>query len=222
MLDYFQQCRTMRGMKIDKIKFKAMSAGACWMLVMLLLLPAGCGNYRTTYSQRTATEQFLLSKSARTAVEKLDFQALAGRRVFVNSEYMVTDHQPYVLAEVRRQMMLAGAQVANQLDEADVVMEVHCSGHGIDEKTFFVGIPPLLSFQTADGSYVAPEFGLLKSTGQKGMAGLSYIAYWRNTGEVMARSGPVIGGSYREDWLLFGFTISSTGDIPPAESTSGD
>jgi hypothetical protein len=62
-----------------------------------------------------------------------------------------------------------------------------------------------------------PELAIVKTTRQKGYASIAYIAYWADTGEVIASSGPFVGRTYREDLWIFGAGPRTTGNIAPTK-----
>ena len=64
---------------------------------------------------------------------------------------------------------------------------------------------------------ITPELAISKKIKQVGFASVAYVAYWADTGEVVASSGPTIGKTYREDWWFLGFGPKSTGNIPPVD-----
>lgn len=181
----------------------------------------GCASSRVTDPPRTATEQFLLSRAAAEAVSGLSFEVLRGRRVYVDTQYFAASEQAFVLGEVRSKLLLSGVQIVPEREQSQVVLEVRSSGVGIDRDDFLLGIPSLqLGGGTTTGSdvpLVTPELALLKNRYQIGVAGVSYVAYWTASGEIVATSGPYIGRSFRDDWWFFGVGPRSAGDIPPVE-----
>lgn len=191
-----------------------------WLWIAALAALAGCAQTRVTDPPRTATEQFLLSRAAQEAVSQLSFEVLRGRRVYLDTEYFAASEQAFVLGELRARLLLSGVQLARDLDDAQVIMEVRSSGVGIDRSDYLLGIPALqVAIPQAAGAtsspLLTPELALLKNREQKGVAGVSYVAYWKDTGEVVAASGPFIGRSLRDDWWFFGIGPRSSGNIPP-------
>lgn len=174
-----------------------------------LLLLTGCASRRVTHSERTATEQFLLSKAAAEAVDKLSFDLLRGRRVYVDATYFAALDAQFVLGEMRARMLLAGVQLVESPEQAEVIAEVRSNGVGIDSTEFLLGFP---SFGD-----VTPELAILKRTQQYGFASVAYVAYWAATGEAVANSGPFIGRTLRDDFWVFGIGPRSLGDIATIE-----
>ena len=189
----------------------------------LACLLTACASSRVTDPSRTATEQFLLSSAAGEAVGQLSFDTLRGRKVFVDSQYFAASEQQFVLGELRAKMLLSGVQLVPARDAANVIVEVRSGGVGIDRSDFLLGLPALQTGSTDRAStsvpFLTPELALLKNRYQEGIASVSYVAYWAETGEVVASSGPFIGRSLRDDWWYFGAGPRSNGDIAPVRSS---
>lgn len=183
----------------------------------------GCANMRLTDPPRTATEQFLMSTAAVKAVEQLSFEALRGRKVFVDSTYFPADQKGFVLGEVRAKCLDEGVQLMPQRDEAQIVLEVRSGSVGIDRKEFLVGVPQFLPSATGSGDLdsglplVAPELAFLKNIEQKGYANVVFVAYWAASGEIVTRSPSATGQTLRDDWWFFGFGPRTVGNIPTVE-----
>lgn len=198
---------------------------ASWCAVALVVLAAlvgGCASTRVTDPSRTATEQFLLSKAAAEAVEQLSFESLRGRRVFVDTQFFAAAEQAFVIGELRARLLLAGVQLVPSRDLAQVVLEVRSGGVGIDRNDFLVGLPGLLLTPDAgvggdaNVPLATPEIAAVKNLEQRGVASVAYVAYWAETGEIVASSGPYIGRTLRDDWWFFGVGPRTVGDIPTA------
>lgn len=179
----------------------------------------GCASTRVTNPERTATEQFLLSKAAADAVGQLSFEALRGRDVYVDTLYFAASEQAFVLGELRARMLMGGIQLVERHEEAEVVLEVRSGGVGIDRNDFLLGIPAV-PLTPVDAPFSTPELAFVKNTYQKGVASVAYIAYWRESGEVVASSGPFIGRTFRDDWWFFGVGPRTRGNIETTERTS--
>jgi hypothetical protein len=191
---------------------------AFWLL-------GGCANIRVTDPSRTATEQFLLSQAAVKAVEPLSFEALYGRKVFVDSVYAAAAEKDFVLGELRAKLLRSGVELVGKREDAEVILELRSEGVGIDRYESLLGIPSLFApsgttstaTQAPIATLVTPELAITKKIRQVGFASVAYVAYWKDTGEVMASFGPSIGRTYREDWWLFGFGPTTLGTIATVE-----
>lgn len=197
------------------------------LLAALTLLPACTSTIRTTDPARTATEQFLLSQAASLAVSQLTVEGLRGRRVFVDDQYFAASESKFVLGELRNRLFLGGVQLVPERELAQVILEVRSGGVGIDRADYLLGLPSLVLSAGEDGDNTStstpiatPELALLKNINQVGVASVAFIAYWADTGEVVASSGPFIGRTTRDDWWVFGFGPRTVGNIPTTDPTA--
>jgi hypothetical protein len=192
--------------------------------VLALLVLCGCATQRVTNPERTATEQFLLSQAAVEAVEPLSFAMLHGRRVYVDDRFFGASEKEFVLGELRAKLLLAGVQVSPNEQTAEIILEVRSAGVGVDRYDSIVGIPsfgvPSLATAAAEvpaASIITPELAIVKEIKQVSFASVAYVAYWADTGEVVASSGPSLGRAYRDDWWVLGFGPRTIGSIPPVD-----
>lgn len=199
--------------------------GTCCIVLLLAALGGCTSTIRTTDPPRTATEQFLLSQAAAEAVEQLNVDPLRGRSVHLDADYFAASEQAFVLGELRAKLLLSGVQLTTR-DESQIVLEVRSGGVGIDRSDFLLGVPSLVvnagEGQTEGGvtrtPFATPELAIIKNINQSGVASVAFVAYWTDTGELVARSGPHVGRTLREDWWFFGFGPRTIGDIAPTES----
>ena len=198
------------------------------LLLFLLLAPlaGGCATIRTTDPPRTATEQFLLTTAASRAIEQLSVDTLRDRVVFVDTTFLTAAIQPpqeysFTIGELRARLLEAGVRLAAKREEAQIILEARSGGIGIDRLEFLLGIPssaiPGASSVTGGVPVAVPELALLKSTRQSGFASIGFVAYWSDSGEVVATSGPFVGRTLREDFWIFGSGPRTVGNIPPVE-----
>lgn len=198
--------------------YQARSLAATAWLPLVLILLAGCSSVRVTDPPRTATEQFMLSTAAAQAVDGLSFENLRGRRVWVDDSYFAASESAFVLGQLRARLLLAGVRLVPERPESEVIVEVRSGGVGIDRYDSLLGIPPIfLTDPAANAPIVTPELAFVKNQRQAGTASVAYVAYWRETGDVVAASGPAYGRSLRDDWWYFGLGPRTSGDIPPLE-----
>lgn len=194
------------------------------MATVAFLLAVGCAQTRVTDPPRTASEQFLLSRAAEEAVGQLSFTVLQGRRVFVDTQFFAAAEQAFVLGELRARLLMSGVQLVRSADQAQVILEVRSGGVGIDRNDYLFGLPPM-TFLGGSGDVstvgavpiMTPELAIVKSREQRGTASVAFVAYWAETGEVVASSGPYIGRTLRDDWWFFGVGPRTVGNIPTIE-----
>lgn len=210
----------------------------------LLFYPGGCATIRVTDTPQTADQQFLLTEAATKAVAQLSMDALRGRSVWVLSEYAFSTTQPYdqafftneirspsfevafMIGELRARLLQAGARLASSREQAEVVLEVRTGALAINRVDFLLGLSAISvlpgssssSSSTALGVATSSNLALFQSIKQNGFASVAIVAYWRNTGELLAISGPFVGQTHRYDYLLFGYQLPAQGDIPPTQA----
>jgi hypothetical protein len=186
----------------------------------------GCATIRVTDPPRSADEQFLLSTAAVRAVAQLSTEGLRDRKVWVEAMYFNAPEQAFVVGEVRAKLLLGGVRLVQERKDAQIVLELRSGGVGINRTEFLLGLPSFPIPGVTSGStavaaavtpYNTPELALLKNTKQSGFAGIAYVAYWADTGEIVTSSGPFIGRTIRDDWWILGTGPKTVGNIPPTE-----
>jgi Family of unknown function (DUF6655) len=187
----------------------------------------GCATIRVTDPPSSATEQFLQSEATRRAVEQLSAEALRDRKTYVDTQYLISVAYPtpqnlFFVAELRNRLLIAGVRLVDKREQAQVVLEVRSGGIGIDRYEYLLGIPSVyltkdVGTNGTQTPLATPELSFIKNTKQKGYASAAFVAYWADTGELVASSGPFVGRTLRDDWWIFGFGPRTVGNIPPAE-----
>jgi hypothetical protein len=210
--------------------WRILSIGA---LAGLMYWSGGCSTVRVTDPAETATQTFLESEATRKAIQQIDVDRLRDRKVFVDATYLSTVRensdslsfrqtpQPYLflIAELRARLLLGGVRLVDRKEDADIVLEARTGGISVDHEEFLLGIPNLTvpTEGVASIPFETPELAFLKSTKQFGFASVAIVAYWRNTGEVVAGSGPFVGRTNREDYWILGLGPRTVGNIPPVD-----
>jgi hypothetical protein len=197
--------------------------------LLLTLLAMGCtSSVRTSDPARTATELFLQSEAVIQAVSQLNVTPLRDRVAYIDSSYLSQADREYLLGEVRAHMLTQGVRLVSSREKAPIIIEVRSGGVGIDRSGTLVGIPPLIlpaGTDTANSvtymtQFATPELSIFKDINQVGYASVAFVAYWANTGEVLASSGPFVGKRYRSDWWIIGIGHRVRGNTVTAEKAS--
>jgi hypothetical protein len=199
-----------------------------WLIsILLLALVSACTRMRTTDPPRTATEQFLHSVAAELAARSAATDALAGRDVFVDASFVTardgpTPEQRYMVGEFRARLLESGARLINDRERAVVVVELLSGGLGVDRYDFLLGVPvaPLLApfgvHLSPDGSAGQLDLGL-RDVRQYGFAHLGFVAYFRETGEVVVDVDPAVGRSHIEKLRFIQTRARTPSNIPTAD-----
>ena len=192
------------------------------------ILAGGCATVRVTDPPRTADEQFLQSLATSRAIEQLSFVSLRDKRVFVDVQYVYdslfpTAEQIFLVGELRNRLLIEGAAVTEERGEAEVILEVRSGAIGVNRSDFLLGFPGVnvpvgtVEAGTVDVPVLIPELSIVKRRTQRGYASVSITAYFADTGELVASSGPSVERTIRQDYWFLGLGPRTTGDIPPAE-----
>jgi hypothetical protein len=200
--------------------------GRCTLLLMLAVLGTGCSTLRTTDPPRTATEQFLQNEATRRSIEQLSAAPLRDRIVYVDTSYVVRKDYPeteylFLVSELRARLLEAGARLTMDQAKAQVIVEVRVIGVGIDRLDTLIGLPAVALNSASNAStsvpVLTPELAIVKRLRQHGYSSVAYVAYWKEGGELLSRSGPFLGKTEREDFWILGFGPRTVGDIAPAK-----
>jgi hypothetical protein len=190
---------------------------------LLLLFSAGCG----TAIQRHGTEQLLLSDSIDRAIDQLDLSPLAGRRIFLDTEYMKTFkgnnvyiNSDYIISALRQKLTTTGCQIQATRTEADYVLEARVGALGTDTMEVTYGIPSssgLGAAATALSGVPAvpaiPEVSVGKRNGAIGVSKVVVFAYHRETGVPVWQSGSAIARSDAKDSWFLGIGPLTRGNV---------
>jgi len=181
-----------------------------WALLAALLsstLPVGCGTTKWSDTKRTATEQLLISDAMDRAVSRMDFRAVAGKKVYLDDGPLisVTDAE-YLVSLLRQHMLANGCRVMEKRDEADYVVEVRAGAVGTDRREVTFGVPATQAISSLPMSTVVPaipEMPLANKTEQRAVVKIALFAYNRKTGRPVWQSGTVpIESTAKNLWLL--------------------
>jgi hypothetical protein len=173
-----------------------------------LALPlAGCGTTRSTDTNRTATEQLLVSDAIDRALQSMNLQSLAGQSVFFDDSKLadVVDKN-YLISSMRQYLLANGCSLKDKREDADFVVEARAGAVGTDRSDLLFGLPSMNVPQIALVQPVAaviPEIPIAKRKDQRGIAKIAVFAYHRQTGAPVWQSGLVHEESSANDvWIL--------------------
>jgi hypothetical protein len=172
---------------------------------LLAVVLAGCGTTRVTDTQRTATEQLLVSHSVDEAVSQLDFRVLAGKPVYFDTQYLdgAVD-RGYLTSTLRQQLLASGCLLQDDRAKATYVVEARAGAVGTDRHALLFGVPQMTVPTLVPGQpSQIPEIPFAKKTDQQGVAKIAVFAYNRLTGRPVWQSGVIEAVATAKDtWLL--------------------
>jgi hypothetical protein len=211
--------------------------GTLVLIVASLLFSSGCATIRVTDPAQTADEQFLESQATRLAIQNVVVDQLRDRKVFVDATYLSTVRensevlsfkqtpQPYLylLAELRAKLLLSGVRLMDKREDAEIIVEPRTGGISVNHQEYLLGVPNLTipTEGVASVPFTTPELAIVKITKQFGFASVAFVAFWRDTGELVANSGPFIGRTARKDYWILGVALTPVGNIPPTQPAQG-
>lgn len=173
----------------------------------LLCALAGCGTTRSSNTQRTATEQLLISDAIDRAVQAIDFRPLAGRSVFFDDRHLYEAvDDAYLISSLRQHLLASGCILKDNRDEATFIVEPRAGAVGTDNQDWLFGMPatnvPQLTLLAALPPAI-PEIPIAKRQKQRGVAKIAVFAYHRETGQPAWQSGIAARESTSNDiWVL--------------------
>lgn len=159
----------------------------------------------------------MLSDSVDRAIDQLDLSGLAGRSVYLDTEYMKTFkgnnvyiNSDYMISALRQKMTTSGLRVETNRTEADYVLEARVGALGTDTMEVTYGIPSSNGVGAAATAVsgvpafpIIPEISFGKRNGAVGVSKVVVFAYHKETGVPVWQSGAAVARSdSRDSWLL--------------------
>jgi hypothetical protein len=188
-----------------------------WLLLLLALAPAeGCGTVKTTGTARSGTEQLLLTNAWDSALQKVDFRALTGVPVYLDTTNInAAVDQGWIVSSLRQALLTQGVLLRAKPEQAQWIVEARVGAYGTDDYGLLVGIPQTTVPQTITGmpSGTIPEMPLLKRNDQHAVAKLALFAYDRASGQLVWTSGTMLAKANAKDVFVFGLGPFQRGSI---------
>ncbi|MDA0282171.1 MAG: hypothetical protein O3B86_02345 [Planctomycetota bacterium] len=176
------------------LKFAAATA-------VLVSCCSGCATTKTTNTARTATEQLLLSNAIDQSLNKVDFTAMYGRRVFLDPTYLDGVDKQYVIASLRHHLLYNGVHLASAADKAEVILEPRSGGIGTDTTESYYGIPGIA---LPGGLINLPEVKFVTRLNQHATAKIGLAAYDVETNSLAGGGGVSIAQATHNNWNVLG------------------
>lgn len=194
---------------------KRLSSGSLILFGALTLLTA-CQSARSTHPKRTATEQLLLSTATDRALRDANLPDLEDRTVYLDTTYLETFDQPYVIGSLRDLLFRNGALLQEKLEQADIIIEARSGALSTDTAESLAGIPAMPLPIPATVTVETPELPLFKMNSQTSVAKLALTAYKRESREHLFSADALLGQAQLDHYTLLGITTKKT-KIPEKE-----
>ncbi len=180
-------------------------------LAGLMVGVLGCASTKRSDTSRTAQEQLLISNSIDQALNKVDFSAFGGSKVFIDQKYLDCVDKQYLVGSVRHRTLQSGAQVVEKPEEAEIIVEVRSGGVGTNNSDMYVGSPEIALPIPLPISL--PEIRLLSKQEQTGIAKIGIVAYDAKTRRMIGDGGMTMAKSDDNNWYFFGVGPYQDGSI---------
>ncbi len=182
------------------------------LLIIATLLSMGCGTTKT----KAGTEQLLMSNAVDLTVGDLDFSAVAGEKVFLDTQFINVKgygfvNSQYIVSSLRQQLIAHGCELLDSKNEADYIIETRVGALGTDSQTITYGIPGnntignmVSLLPNAPAVPVIPEISIAKRDDTAGIAKISVFIYETKTKMPIWQSGVEYARSTSNDMWIFG------------------
>jgi hypothetical protein len=195
---------------------KIIYAGIASILVALIC--DGCASTTLTKPAESATEQLVFSTAVDRALGSVDFGFLAGRKVYLDTtDIQDAYHYQYAIGDIRDALSRAGALLATNRANSDVIIEARAGALSDDNSSTLIGIPGTPAAVPLAVAFSLPEIALYKSEDQRGYAKLALFAYANKSRQHIFSTGPLDGKSYDYYHEIL-FISWITTDIPELKS----
>src|ERR1700753_1698639 len=105
------------------------------VVLLGLLLLAGCTSSRTSVPVRTATEQLLISRAADQAAAQLSLGVPKETRIFVDRQFFQSYDDGYALNAIRTQFLRQGLALVDDRAKAQAIVTVSSGALSTDENS---------------------------------------------------------------------------------------
>ena len=185
------------------------------LLIIATLFFTGCGTTKT----KTGTDQLLMSNAVDLTVGDLDFSAVAGEKVFLDTQFInakTSSYGPfvgsqYIVSSLRQQLIAHGCELLDSKSESDYIIEARVGALGTDSQTITYGIPGNNTLgnmasliPNAPAVPVIPEISIAKRDDNAGIAKISVFVYETKTKMPIWQSGVEYARSTSNDMWIFG------------------
>lgn len=196
-------------MKSGTNRLRILRQLSCLCLVSFL---SACGSN----GSRRATDQLLMSDAVDQTVAQIDFRALRGKKVYLDTKYLTRVkgfdyvNSDYITSSLRQQMFAAGCLVQDEPEKADYVAEARVGALGTDSHDLIYGLPASSAVSSAAALMpnappipAIPEISIARKAEQQGASKIAVFIYHRETRQPVWQSGIAFSRSTSKDrWIL--------------------
>lgn len=185
------------------------------LLCSVLLGLAGCSTSNQTTTERSATEQLLLSTAADRAAARLTLALPKGTRAYLNTADFDAIDGRYAIGAIRDSLLQQGINLVSDPATADTIIAVRSGALAIDQHQTLVGIPAWGLPIPLAGQLNTPEIALYKNATLQGVAKFAATAFDAKQGQLQDATGPQYGYSHSTENVVLFFIAWDTDDLVP-------
>jgi hypothetical protein len=194
--------------KHPSFRFAALAA-----LSVGLVLASGCTSTTQSQPPRTAIEQLLLSTAVDNALKGVRIPEVSGERVYVDTSFLESYDQGYVIGSIRALLSENGALLESNRDEAEMIIEARSGGLGTDVSDSLVGVPTIPIIIPGAGTSEFPEVVLYSSNKQATVSKIGLLGYHKD-GTNAFSTEPLVGMSHFNQYKFLLVLQLNFTDIP--------
>ncbi|MBM3600778.1 MAG: hypothetical protein FJX35_21460 [Alphaproteobacteria bacterium] len=188
--------------------------------VALVLAPGACSTSRETSTQRSGTEQLLISRAVDKPTERLTLDIPEGTRIFVDANNVEGYDSKDAVGALRDRLLKMGCYLMGDRASADTIVELRAGTLATDEDAILLGFPAFEIPVPLAGPVKTPELALFKRADRRGVAELAATGYGVRSGALQSSSNIEIVTSHRTRWvvlLIFSWTTTDIEDGTTAD-----
>lgn len=157
-------------------------------------------------------------ESSHRAMRGAELQdGLEGTKVFVDSTNFDAYDGKYAIAKIRSRVLESGANLVNEKEKADAILEIRSDALSTDDHAFLVGIPSFQIPVPFAGELTFPELALFKKGTEKGVAKFAAAGYDAKTGKLIHSSDAQYGFSTQMEWVVLLLVSWKDDDFRPKQ-----
>ncbi len=186
-----------------------------WTVALVLcaltaITSVGCATTRVSNTDRTGSEQLLISNAIDQAIEANELSSVRERNVFIQEKYLDSTDSPYIIGSLRNRVLNAGGRLVDSVDHADVVMEIRSGGIGTDSIDKYIGVP---GFAVPGIPFELPEMRVWENNSQFGTAKIAITCFDTQTGQQLEDSGNLVAQADISQSHVLGISTKKTGSV---------